>query len=119
MYECIYEQFRELYTETYKLKYKLIRVDSTIVSETCNKLMEGLSHKQTGKSAVKYSTAFDGILPCLSEVFTALEYCSEDIALPEIVKKHVKQDTTHRNTYVLDRRLQSTRTMKDFNKESI
>jgi hypothetical protein len=43
MYECIYEQFRELYTETYKLKYNLIRVDSTIVSETCNKLMEGLS----------------------------------------------------------------------------
>ena len=119
IYECIYEQFHELYSETDKLKYNLIRVDSTIVSETCNKLMEGLSHKQTGKSAVKYSTAFDGILPCLSEAFTATEYGSEDIALPGIVKNHVKQDTAHRNIYVLDRGLQSTRTMKEFDKESV
>lgn len=28
IYECIYEQFSELYSETDKLKYNLIRVDS-------------------------------------------------------------------------------------------
>ncbi len=81
--------------------------------------MEGLSHNQTGKSSVKYSTAFDGILPCLSEVFTSSEYGSEDIALPEIVKNHVKQELSHRNIYVLDRGLQSTRNLKDFSTESI
>lgn len=119
IHECIYEQFSEVYMETDRQKYHLIRVDSTIVSETSNKLAEGLSHQRPGKSAVKYSTALDGILPCLSEVFTAPEYGSEDLALPEIVKKHVKQDPDHRNIYVLDRGLQSARNMKDFSRESI
>lgn len=119
IYQCIYDQFSEAYTATERQKYNLIRVDGTIVSETCNKLIKGLSHNQTGRSAVKYSTAFDGILPCLSEVFTASEYGSEDIALPEVVRNHVKQDTGHSNIYVLDRGLQSTRNMKNFSDESI
>ena len=119
IYQCTYDQFSEAYTATDRRKYNLIRVDSTIISETCNKLMEGLSHNQTGKAAVKYSTAFDGILPCLSEVFTESKYGSEDIALPEVVKSHLKQYTGHCNIYVLDRGLQSTRNMKDFSNESI
>ena len=119
IYQCIYDQFSEAYTYTDRKKYNLIRVDSTIVSETCNKLIEGLSPNQMGKSSVKYSTAFDGILPCLSKVFTQPKYGSEDMALPEVVKSHLKQDTGHCNIYVLDRGLQSTRNMKDFNDESI
>lgn len=119
IYECIYEQFSELYSSTERGKYNIIRVDSTIVSETCNKLMEGLAHNQTGKAAVKYSTAFDGILPCISEVFTASAYASEDIALPQVVRSHAKQDAGHCNIYILDRGLQSTRNMKDFSTNSI
>lgn len=119
IYQCIYDQFSDVYTTVDRQKHNLIRVDSTIVSETCNKLMEGLSHNQSGKTAVKYSTAFDGILPCLSEVFTDPEYGSEDIALPEIVMSHAKQDADHRNIYILDRGLQSTRNMKDFSANSI
>lgn len=119
IHECIYEQFSKVYMETDRQKYHLIRVDSTIVSETSTKLVEGLSRQRPGKSAVKYSTAFDGILPCLSEVFTAPEYGSEDLALPESVKNHVKQDADHRNIYVLDRGLQSARNLKDFSGESI
>jgi hypothetical protein len=119
IYQCIYDQFSDVYTTTDRQKYNLIRVDSTIVSETCNKLMEGLSDNQSGKTAVKYSTAFDGILPCLSEVFTASAYGSQDIALPEVVRSHVMQDADHRNIYILDRGLQSTRNMKDFSANSI
>lgn len=119
IYECIYDQFSDVYTTADRQKYNLIRVDSTIVSETCNKLIEGLSHNQSGKKAVKYSIAFDGILPCFSEVFTHAEYGSEDIALPQIVRNHVKQDADHRNIYIIDRGLQSTRNMKDFGDQSI
>lgn len=119
IYQCIYDQFSEIYTIAERKKYNLIRVDSTIVSETCNKLKEGLSHNQSGKTAVKYSTAFDGILPCLSDVFTSSEYGSEDIALPKVVMNHAKQDAEHRNIYILDRGLQSTRNMKDFSANSI
>jgi transposase len=117
IYECIYEQFSELYTQTDQLKYNLIRVDSTIVFETSNKLAEGISQNHHDRKAVKYTMAFDGILPCLSETFTASTYSSEETALPEAVLNHVKQEKDHSNIYILDRGLQSTRTMSSFNKE--
>jgi hypothetical protein len=41
-------------------------------------------------------------------------YGSEDIALPEVVMEHVKKGIGHQNIYVLDRGLQSTRTMLAF-----
>ena len=118
IYECIYEQFSESYSLTEREKYNLIRVDSSMVSESVGKLMEGLDNK-SGKKAVKYSIAFDGILPCDSNVFTSSRYSSEDVALPEAVMSHVKKETNHQNIYVLDRGMQSTRTMNAFSKDSI
>jgi len=118
IYECIYNQFSEYYSSTEKEKYNLIRVDSSMVSETVGKLTEGLDNK-SGKKAVKYTIAFDGILPCDSNVFTSSSYSSEDVALPEAVMNHVKKETNHQNIYVLDRGLQSTRTMNAFNKDAI
>lgn len=97
IYECIYEQFSKSYSETDKLKYNLIRVDSIIVFETSNKLAEGICQNQHDRKAVKYTMAFDGILPCLSETFTASCYSSEDMALPETVINHVRQETNSRN----------------------
>ncbi|WP_418698793.1 IS4 family transposase [Bacteroides sp.] len=117
IHTCIYEQFNELYSEKDKLKYNLIRVDSTIVFETSNKLAMGIRQNQHDRKAVKYTMAFDGILPCLSEVFTAPTYSSEDSALPEAVLKHVKQETDHQNIYILDRGIQSTRSMSSFSYE--
>ena len=114
VYECIYEQFSSFYTDTNRQKYNLIRVDSSIISDTAGKLQEGIEQNQTGKKAVKYTIAFDGILPCCSSVFTSYSYSSEDKALPEVVKNYVKQEPGHKNIYVLDRGLQSTRTMKEF-----
>lgn len=118
IYEFIYEQFAGLYALTERKKYNLIRVDSSMVSETVGKLMEGIDNK-SGKKAVKYSIAFDGVLPCHSNVFTSASYGSEDIALPEAVMGHVKRETGHQNIYVLDRGLQSTRTMQAFSKDQV
>jgi len=112
IYDCIYDQFSELYTLTERQEYNLIRVDSSLVSETVGKLVEGLDN-QSGKKAVKYSIAFDGVLPCHSNVFTSPSYGSEDIALPEAIMNHVKKETNHQNIYVMDRGLQSTRAMKE------
>ena len=78
------------------MKYNLIRVDSSIISEASGKLEEGIKHG-SGKKTVKYSIAFDGILPCYSNVFTASTYSSEDIALPEVIKNHVKIEGNHSN----------------------
>jgi transposase len=119
IYECIYEQFSNIYLPTEQLKYNLVCVDSTLVQETSTKLAEGFYSNQQGRKAVKYTMGFDGILPCLSEIFTAATYSSEDIALPEAVLNHVKQETGHQNIYVLDRGLQSARSMCSFSKQQI
>jgi len=113
IYECIYEQFSRAYTLTERNRYNLIRIDSTMVSEAAGKLTEGIDN-QSGKKAVKYSIAFDGILPGHFHVFTSPSYGNEDNALPEVVMAHVKKEPGHQNIYVLDRGLQSTRTMKAF-----
>lgn len=118
IYECIYEQFAGHYALTERNKYGLIRVDSSMVSETTSKLMEGIDNK-SGKKAVKYSIAFDGVLPCHSNVFTNPSYGNEDNALPEVVMEHVKKEAGHQNIYVLDRGLQSTRTMKAFSQSQV
>ena len=119
IYECIYEQFSDVYSSTQRKKYNLIRVDSSMVSECVGKLSEGLESGGQGKKAVKYSMAFDGILLCFSQVFTSGKYSSEDNGLPEVVMNHVKKEKNHQNIYVMDRGLQSTRTMKSFSKESV
>lgn len=118
IYDCIYEQFAGYYALTERNKHNLIRVDSSMVSETTGKLMEGIDNK-SGKKAVKYSIAFDGVLPSHASVFTHPSYGSEDIALPEIVMEHVKKETGHQNIYILDRGLQSTRTMKSFSTDKV
>lgn len=118
IYQCIYEQYSALYSSSERERYNLIRVDSSMVSETVGKLTEGLDNK-SGKKAVKYSMAFDGVLPCQSEVFTASSYSSEDIALPEVVMGHVKTQAYHQNIYVLDRGLQSTRNMDQFCQQGV
>lgn len=117
IYECIYEQFSKVYLSGDQLKQNLIRVDSTIISDVSGRMSEGISNSD-GK-AVKYSMAFDGVLPCLSEIFMASGYSSEDNALPEVVRSHVKQETNHKNIYVLDRGLQSARSMHAFSREQI
>lgn len=119
IYECVYEQFSQIYSHTEKQKYNLIRVDSSMVSEACRKLQEeGIAHKN-GKKSVKYSIGFDGILPCEAKIYTTSKYANEDTALPEVVRSHIKQEDGHLNIYVIDRGLQSARTMKDFSKDSV
>lgn len=119
IYECIYEQFSGIYSHTEKQKYNLIRVDSSMVSEAGSKLLEeGIDHKN-GKKSVKYSIAFDGILPCEVKVFTDSKYSGEETTLPDVVKAHVKQEANHTNIYIIDRGVQSARTMKDFSEEYI
>lgn len=118
IYEHIYEQFSSVYSKKESEGYNIIRVDSTIVSETAGKLVEGLDYK-TGKKHIKYSTLFDGLLPCGVETFNTSKYSSEDLALPEAILKHVEKDKNHNNIYVIDRGLQSTKTMQEFTSKEI
>lgn len=118
IYQCVYQQFHGAYPNKDKEKHHLVHVESSMVSEASAKLLKGIDHKN-GKKSVKYSMAFDGLLPCHSEVFTKERYSSEDMALPEAIMNHVKQETHHQNIYVIDRGLQSTRTMNSFTDDAV
>ena len=118
IYECIYEQYAPLYSDSDKQRHKLIRVDSSLISDTAGKLQTSLGHSQ-GKRAVKYTMAFDGLLPCSAQAFSERRYNSEDVALPQIVWQHVRQQTGHENLYVLDRGLQSARSLQAFEEQRV
>lgn len=118
IYEYIYERFSSLYDKTETEKYNLIRVDSTIVSHASSKLKEGIDQK-SGKKLVKFSFSFDGILPSAVEIFNTQKYSSEEAALPEAILNQVKKDEHHGNIYIIDRGLQSTRKMKEFDGHSV
>lgn len=118
IYEQMYEQFSGLYEKSEIEKYNLIRVDSTIVADTCSKLKEGIDQK-SGRKLVKFSFSFDGILPSAVEIFTGQKYSAEDNALAEAVLNQVKKEEHHNNIYVIDRGVQSTRTMKDFQEKCL
>ncbi len=118
IYDCIYDQFSSHYSSSDREKYNLIRVDSTMVADTTGKLVNGLDNK-SGKKTTKYSVSFDGLLPCGLDVFTEPRYLCEDNALPEAILNHVKKETNHKNLYIIDRGLQSGRTMRDFTKDKV
>lgn len=65
-YEHIYVEFSKHFTVKEQQKYKIIRVDSSMVTETCNKLKKGLTPGKKrsnggGKAKqVKLTMAFDG-----------------------------------------------------------
>lgn len=118
IYECIYEQYAGLYSDRDKEKHKLIRVDSSMVSDTAGKLQTSIG-PSGGKKAVKYTMAFDGLLPCSVQAFSESSYNSEDVALPQIIWQHVKQQAGHENLYLLDRGVQSARSLQGFDQQKV
>lgn len=64
VYECIYEQFSQHYNHTDRVKYNLISVDSTLIYDVSNRLVDGFRQCKQPNKLVKYSVAFDGVLPC-------------------------------------------------------
>jgi hypothetical protein len=119
IYDCIYEQFSACYSRVECERYNLIRVDSTLVRDLSCRMVDGFQDNQHSNRSVKFSVAFDGVLPCEAALFTESTYSSEEKALPEVVRRHVGQDSGFTNIYILDRGLQSTRTMRGFNSGQI
>lgn len=118
VFEFMYDRFSESYNQPERDKYNLIRIDSTVVSDLAGKLKEGID-QNNGKKLIKYSVSFDGILPAGVEIFNTQSYVTEENALPEAILKQVKKDTEHRSIYIIDRGLQSARTMKEFSQKDV
>ncbi|MBR4338429.1 MAG: IS4 family transposase [Prevotella sp.] len=107
-YELIYNEFSALYTENEVRQMNLVRVDSSMVAETCNKLKEGFTvgkKPSSGESRrqAKYTVAYDGFGARLADVFFQPAYLSEDVAMPGVLMPLIKKDKDHMNLYVFDR----------------
>lgn len=125
-YEGIYAEFSKFFPKVEQLKYRIIRVDSSMVAETCNKLRKGLSpgrkkNKTPDKvvKQVKYTIAFDGLTACDFKVFTDPSYTSEDRAIPEVVLLNASKEGSTTNIYTFDRGVCSSATFSSFNKTHI
>ena len=73
-YGLIYGRLSELYTEREIGQMYLIRVDSSMVAEACNKLKKGFTIGKKAKGRedrkqLKYTVAYDGFAAKLAEVF--------------------------------------------------
>jgi hypothetical protein len=125
-YEGIYSEFSKFFPKDEQLKYRIIRVDSSMVAETCNKLKKGLSPgRKYGKTSeevvkqVKYTIAFDGLTACDFKVFTDPSYTSEDRAIPEVVLLNASKEGSTANVYTFDRGVSSIANFSSFNNAHI
>jgi hypothetical protein len=121
-YDLIYKSYSQYFKDSEIREHKLIRVDSTMVAETANKLQQGLivGKKKKGKNKndrklLKYTIAYDGILPVAGKIFTGQEYLSEDKTIPNIVFDYAKKDKE--SIFVFDRGVQKREVFVQLNQD--
>lgn len=117
VYDKIYDQFSKYYSQEEVEKLHLIRVDSTLIAEAANKLKRGMNigKKKDGKKQIKYTIAYDGKYPCMSELFTEKEHLSEDITIPSVVYKYA--DKNKDCVFVFDRGVGKRKVYCDLNQK--
>jgi transposase len=117
-YELIYSQFSQYYSEEEIENLHLIRVDSTMVAEAANKLKNGMNigKKKDGKKQIKYTIAYDGKYPCMSELFTDKGYLSEDLAIPKVVYTYAEKNKNC--VFVFDRGVSKRQVLCNLNQQS-
>jgi len=116
-YDEIYEQCSLLYDKsTLSLKYKITRVDSTMVCQTATKLEQGINvgRKKDGKKQIKYTISLTDMFPSSVEVFTQQCYISENLTIPKAILKVI--DKSKDNVFVFDRGVSSRKAFCDLDK---
>lgn len=103
-FELLYNRLSQLYTEKELQAKNIVRIDSSMVAETCNKLKKGFTvgkkaSNKAERKQIKYTVAYDGFSAKLAEVFSKPEYLSEDIAMPAVVQELIKYAPEHNNLY--------------------
>ena len=101
-YDLIFSIFNQYYSQDEIEKSNLVRVDSTMVAEAANKLKNGMNiGSKTTKKQIKYTVAFDGNIPCVSELFTDKSSLSEDTTIPKVIYKYATKSKSA--VFVFDR----------------
>jgi transposase len=103
-YELVYQQCSQLYDQSVlSSKYKITRVDSTMVAQAANKLEKGINvgRKKDGKKQIKYTVSLTELFPSSVELFTQQKYISENLTIPKVILKVI--DRHKDNVFVFDR----------------
>jgi len=114
IYKCIYSLFSEIYSEEEALKYKIVRVDSTMVADAANKLEEGMRvGSKTNKKQIKYTINLSDIFPSSAVVYTEQQHLSEDKTIPDAIFRSA--DKSQNDIFVFDRGVQSREKFLELN----
>lgn len=121
-YELMYDRLSSLYTEKELRDRHIVRIDSTMVAETCNKLRRGMTvgkkaQGKEGRRQVKYTMGFDGFAVLMAGMFDSQSYLCEDVAMREVLDSLIIKDKHHRNLYVLDRGFSSLDNMSSVGRQ--
>jgi hypothetical protein len=103
-YQAIYEQCSQLYDQSdLTHKYKITRVDSTMVAQTAAKLENGINvgSNKIGRKQVKYTISLTDMFPSSVEMFTQQNYISENLTIPQAILKVI--DKNKDTVFVFDR----------------
>ena len=114
VYELIYELLSKYYNENEKLKYNIVRVDSTMIDEAANKLEYGMIlGNQTGKKSkqIKYTFSMTNLFPSSAEIFTRQSEVNEGITVPQVIKNYI--DKKENNVFVFDRGMKSRKVFNE------
>lgn len=117
IYEFVYATFAKRFTPEESESHSIVRVDSTLVTETANKLREGMivGNQYHKKKQVKYTLLMTDIFPCGAEIFTSQEEHNENKTIPLAIFNHADKS----GIFVFDRGVNKRDIFTDFCEQGI
>lgn len=119
LFDHFYNQLSQFYSQKELDKYNIVRVDSTMVSETSSRLSKGLNlkHKNNNKKYAKFTVGFDGVMPCNAETFLNQCQVNECITIPQVIRAHA--DRNKQQVFVFDRGMNKRSIFDEFQTDNI
>ena len=117
-YKLLYNKILDKYGFYPLAKSNIVRVDTTYVAETANRLLEGI---QTGvndrfggeRKQIKYGIAYDGFGALVADIFSKQTESGDEVALASTVKDAISRNDGHYQVYTFDRGVNSAKNLKD------
>ena len=123
-YKLLYKKVLDKYGFYPLAKSNIVRIDTTYVSETATKLLEGI---KTGvndryggeRRQIKYGIAYDGFGVLVADIFSKQTQSSDEVALASTVKDAISHnDGGHYRVYTFDRGVSSSQNLRKIDSRS-
>lgn len=120
-YKILYTKNLKILGNTSLYESNLVRVDTSWVAESANKLVDGILtgvNERYGekRKQIKYGMAFNGFDVLLAKVFTSQKYSGDEPALSETVMDAISVEDGQHNVFLFDRGVNSVESFKEISK---